>query len=85
LSEEDSQRFGARLGTDLSGVRVHTDPEAHEIAQSVQAKAFTHGTDIYFTQGTYTPGTGDGDHLLAHELAHLTQGSSAHRQPAARR
>ncbi len=76
LNERDSQRFAAGLGTDLSGVRVHTDPEADEIARSVQAKAFTHGSDIYFTQGTFSPGTGDGDHLLAHELAHVAQGSS---------
>jgi hypothetical protein len=76
LTADDADRFGGQFGTDLSGVRVHTDPEADAISRSVQATAFTHGSDIYFTQGSYSPGTSTGDHLLAHELAHVAQGSS---------
>jgi hypothetical protein len=76
LDQVDADRFGGQLGTDLSAVRVHTDAGADSIARSVQATAFTHGTDIYFTQGSYAPGTSSGDHLLAHELAHVAQGSS---------
>jgi hypothetical protein len=76
LNPTDADRFGSQLGTDLSAVRVHTGPAADNIARSVQATAFTHGSDIYFSQGTYAPGTSSGDHLLAHELAHVAQGSS---------
>ena len=61
------------MGADLSGVRVHTDSEADGIARSVQAKAFTHGSDLYFSRGTYDPSSSSGKHLLAHELTHVVQ------------
>ena len=61
------------MGADLSAVRIHADPEADQISRSLQATAFTHGQDIYFTQGAYSPGTPGGQQLLAHELAHVTQ------------
>jgi hypothetical protein len=73
LPSDVANRFGEQLGTDLAGVRVHHDTEADQVARSVQATAFTHGTDIYFTAGAYAPGTGSGQHLLAHELAHVAQ------------
>jgi hypothetical protein len=59
------------LGLDLSGVRVHTDPEAGRIARSLQATAFTHGNDIYFAPGAYRPGSTDGQRVLAHEVSHI--------------
>ncbi|OIQ81034.1 hypothetical protein GALL_372110 [mine drainage metagenome] len=62
------------MGADFSGVRVHDDAEADGIARSVQATAFTAGADVYFSRGTYAPGTSAGDHLLSHELAHVVQG-----------
>lgn len=46
---------------------------AAEMNDSIHAKAFTHGRDIYFNQGQYAPETTDGKKLLAHELAHVTQ------------
>ncbi len=61
------------LGVDLSGVRVHADPEAASIARSVQAVAFTHGSDIYFSQGSYRPSDPGGQRLIAHELGHVGQ------------
>src|SRR5678815_5609432 len=39
------------------------------------ARAFTKGHDIIFGAGEYQPGTRDGRHLLAHELAHSVQQS----------
>ncbi|MET0865751.1 MAG: DUF4157 domain-containing protein [Nakamurella sp.] len=63
------------LGHDMSAVRVHTDPAADRLARSVQSVAFTQGADIYFTRGSYAPGTTPGSRLLAHELAHVTQRS----------
>lgn len=74
LEPEHAERLGAAMGVDLGGVRIHDDGEADTIARSVQATAFTAGSDVYFTRGTYAPGTSGGDHLLAHELAHVAQG-----------
>jgi Domain of unknown function (DUF4157) len=62
-----------RLGYDLSPVRLHTDSQATEMAQALNAKAFTVGRDIVFAAGQYQPGTRTGQHLLAHELTHFIQ------------
>lgn len=64
-----------RFGTDFSGVRIHTDNNAALFNQRLQANAFTLGNDIYFNQGQYSPGSGDGRRLLAHELVHTVQQS----------
>ncbi len=61
------------FGADFSGVRVHTDAQADHINQSIQARAFTTGQDIYFRQGTYNPGSRTGQELIAHELTHVVQ------------
>ena len=61
------------LGDPLDDVRVHDDAAASELARSVAARAFTTGTDVYFGEGEYRPGTSDGDKLLAHELTHVVQ------------
>jgi Domain of unknown function (DUF4157) len=65
-------RFESDLG-DLSDVTVHTDDTADQLNRSVSAKAFATGTDVYFAKGQYNPGSADGDHLIAHELAHVVQ------------
>ena len=62
---------------DFSQVRLHTDSEAAEMSGSISAKAFTHGNDIYFNKGQYSPQTRDGQRLVAHELAHVAQGGRA--------
>jgi hypothetical protein len=62
-----------RLGADLGNVRVHTDRAAAAIAQGLQARAFTLGSDIGFGAGEYRPQTDDGRRLLAHELTHTLQ------------
>lgn len=58
---------------DFSGVNVHTDGNAAQLARDVQATAFTHGNNIFFSSGSYDPGTTQGQHLLAHELTHVVQ------------
>ena len=65
--------LSAGFGTDLSGVRLHTDPEAARISGRLQATAFTRGQDIYFGTGAYRPESSSGRSLLAHELAHVVQ------------
>jgi hypothetical protein len=64
------------LGADLSGVRVHDDSRGDMLSRSVQAEAFTTGSDVFFRSGTYSPDSGDGRKLLAHELTHVVQQSS---------
>ncbi|WZF22409.1 DUF4157 domain-containing protein (plasmid) [Nostoc sp. UHCC 0302] len=61
------------FGADFSGVKVHTDTRADQLNQSIQAKAFTTGQDVFFRQGAYQPGSRDGQELLAHELTHVVQ------------
>ena len=53
--------------------RVHTGPAAQSWALQKQARAVADGTDIYFAEGEYRPGTRAGDVLIAHELAHVSQ------------
>ena len=65
--------LGEAMGTDFSGVSIHADAEADNLTKALQARAFTHGSDIYFGAGTYAPGTSAGHHLLSHELAHVAQ------------
>lgn len=62
-----------RLGTDFSGVRIHSDSAAGSAALRLGARAFTHGQDVYFAAGYYQPGSNAGRGLLAHELTHVVQ------------
>ena len=61
------------LGTDFSGVRVHTDAHSDGLNRSLSARAFTTGQDIFFRQGAYEPGSSSGRELIAHELTHVVQ------------
>jgi len=67
----------SRFRHDFSSVRVHDSAEAGAAARELEARAFTQGNDIYFASGEYQPGTSEGRHLIAHELAHVVQQSSA--------
>jgi Domain of unknown function (DUF4157) len=58
-----------RFGADFSRVRVHTDNEAIQMNRELNAQAFTHQQDIYFSAGK-TPSTNS---LTAHELTHVVQ------------
>ncbi len=69
VREPMEQAFGA----DFSGVKVHTDAQSDQLNQSIQAKAFTTGQDIFFRQGAYEPGSRGGQELIAHELTHVVQ------------
>src|SRR3546814_15174811 len=62
-----------RIGADFSQVKVHTGSGAVQLSRRLNAQAFTHGADIYFTEDKFAPGTPDGKHLLAHELTHVVQ------------
>lgn len=61
------------FGADFGGVRVHTDSQAVQMSQQLNAYAFTVGNDIFFNQGRYQPSSKEGAGLLAHELTHTVQ------------
>jgi hypothetical protein len=61
------------IGADFSGVKTHRDSNADILNQSLQARAFTTGQDIFFRSGEYNPQTSSGQHLMAHELTHVVQ------------
>jgi hypothetical protein len=73
LSASTRMYFEARLGGDLSGVRVHTDSAAGHAAEALNALAYTAGSHIVFAHGAYRPDTRSGQRLLAHELVHTLQ------------
>ncbi|WP_406306457.1 DUF4157 domain-containing protein [Streptomyces sp. NBC_00885] len=62
-----------QLGHDFSRVRLHTDRDAGQLTEMLGADAVAVGQDIFFREGTYRPGTADGQRLLAHELLHTVQ------------
>jgi hypothetical protein len=57
------------FGDSFEDVRIHTDGEADSLNRSVSAKAFTTGSDIFFSQNA-SPSDSS---LLAHELTHVVQ------------
>ncbi|WP_158852236.1 eCIS core domain-containing protein [Saccharothrix deserti] len=63
----------SRFGQDFGDVRVHTDGAAHESAKSVNAQAYTVGSNIVFQRDKYDPTSDSGKHMLAHELTHVVQ------------
>jgi hypothetical protein len=71
--------MGARLGADLSAIRVHHDDAAHRAATALGAEAFTLGDHVYFARGCYQPESEQGLRLLAHEVAHAVQQRSVSR------
>jgi hypothetical protein len=73
LDETARRYFEPRFGTALDGVRVHTDGAASELADGLDARAFTVQQDIYFAAGQYDPDSPHGRRLLAHELTHTLQ------------
>ncbi len=85
LNPETRALMEPRFGADLSPVRVHTDERAAASARSVNALAYTVGRDIVFGSGQYAPETSAGQKLLAHELTHFVQQSSAAFQPMLQR
>ncbi len=58
---------------DFSGVRVHDDATSNDLNRQIQAKAFTSGQDVFFSDGAYQPDTRGGQELIAHELTHVVQ------------
>jgi hypothetical protein len=62
-----------RFGFDFSRVRIHADGDAARAARSLDARAYTVGTDVVFGAGRFSPHSPEGRRLLAHELTHVVQ------------
>ncbi|NEO86144.1 MAG: DUF4157 domain-containing protein [Spirulina sp. SIO3F2] len=77
LADSIRQPMETAMGADFSGVRIHTGSTANQLSESIQAKAFTTGQDVFFRQGAYDPNRQNGQALLAHELTHVVQQAGA--------
>lgn len=73
LAPDVQTEMETRLGHDFSDVRVHDDSRAHESATSVNAHAYTVGSNVVFQRDTYDPTSAAGKTMLAHELTHVVQ------------
>lgn len=73
LPEQVRMFMESRFNSDFSGVRIHTNEAADELARTANADAFTVDQQVVFAAGRYAPETVHGTRLLAHELAHTIQ------------
>lgn len=77
VPERIRRRMETASGADLGGVRVHVGGESDRLNDTLGARAFTVGSDVFVRRSEYTPGTATGDALLAHELVHSLQQGAA--------
>ncbi len=73
LTKEVKSNMESVFGADFSTVKIHTDTNAIQMNQDLNARAFTNSSDIYFNRGEYNPSSTGGKLLLAHELVHTIQ------------
>jgi hypothetical protein len=81
LPEATRARMERAFGQRFDDVIVH--PDSPEVAGEMHA--FTRGHELHFRAGAFAPGTRRGDHIIAHELAHIVQQSGAQQPSAPRR
>ena len=84
LPPDIQMQMGQALGNDFSEVNIHTDSEAVQLSEDLNARAFTHGQDVYFNQGEYDPNSQGGRRLLGHELVHVGQQGGSDRNGSKR-
>ncbi|HET6991059.1 MAG TPA: DUF4157 domain-containing protein [Bacteroidia bacterium] len=73
LDESTRSEMESKMGADFSRVNIHIGSEAHNMSESINAKAFTHGQDVFFKDGEFDTSSKQGKELLAHELTHTVQ------------
>jgi|GEM_PF-5183970 len=66
LPGDKQEMLEEHLGESLDHVRLHTGDEAAALSDSINARAFAHGGDIFFSDEV-------SDELLAHEVTHALQ------------
>ncbi|WP_237362723.1 eCIS core domain-containing protein [Vibrio marisflavi] len=69
LDSETLSRLEKMFATDLSFIRIRIS----ELPYELNAKAFTHGTDIYILPDEYESDKLSGSKLILHEVAHVIQ------------
>lgn len=77
LPSKTLQQMNSGFGADFSGVRVHNDATSDSLNRSINARAFTSGSDIFFRPNEYNPGSKEGQQTIAHELTHVVQQGGA--------
>jgi hypothetical protein len=70
------QYMEPRFNANFSNVRIHTDDRAARLNNSLSAKAFAYGNNIFFGKNSYQPESKEGKELIAHELTHTIQQGS---------
>ncbi|HET6993298.1 MAG TPA: DUF4157 domain-containing protein, partial [Bacteroidia bacterium] len=73
LDDSTRTEMESKMSADFSGVNIHTGSEASNMSESINAKAFTHGQDVFFKDGEFDTSSKQGKELLAHELTHTVQ------------
>lgn len=73
LSKEIRAQMEPGLGASFENVTIHTDENAVQMNNDLNAQAFTSGRDIYFNRGKFNPEKKEGKKLIAHELTHVVQ------------
>jgi hypothetical protein len=73
LPRSVAQIMESHFGTSFADVRIHCDDAAAREVLSRGAVAYAKGEDVYFGRGRFQPSTERGQHLIAHELAHVVQ------------
>jgi hypothetical protein len=73
LDDATKEFMETRFNYDFNNVRIYTGKTAARSARSVNALAYTIGSDIVFNDTHYQPNTFEGRRLLAHELVHVVQ------------
>lgn len=77
LPEDVRGAFEERLGVGLAAIRIHAGADADRVTGALGAVAFSLGSDLFFSSGSYAPGDPAGRRLLAHEVAHALQPAPA--------
>lgn len=67
------QFMESRFSTSFRHVRIHSGPAARAAAQTLDARAFTFGSHIFFAADEYSHEKSSRERLLAHELAHVAK------------
>ena len=73
LSPRVRRTMESRFGHDFADVRLHDDAGARSAAAGLEARAFTVGEHIGLGPAGADLDSPSGQHLLAHELAHVVQ------------
>src|SRR5687767_4050149 len=69
IPEAVQGQLNVSLKTDLKVIRLHTNPQAQELARSLSARAVTYGRDIFLGPGEQPTDV----ELIGHEVAHVIQ------------